>query len=194
MARIGPAKKVPWYIRLFFLNQKRKYGAVLEPARLWARSPKVFMGVALLFGALDRRSSPIPPALRSLITVRVSQINWCRFCVDINSMMVLRRGADQAKLDALEHFRDSDLFSDAEKAALHYAEVMTRSDLQVTDADVDALRAHFNEDAIAELTGLIAFQNMSSKFNAALDVAPQGFCKVPPFHQVETTRKKENIR
>ena len=179
MARIGPAKKVPWYIRLFFLNQKRKYGAVLEPAPLWARSPKVFMGVALLFGALDRRSSPIPPALRSLITVRVSQINWCRFCVDINSMMVLRRGADQAKLDALEHFRDSDLFSDAEKAALHYAEVMTRSDLQVTDADVDALRAHFSEDAIAELTGLIAFQNMSSKFNAALDVAPQGFCKVP---------------
>ncbi|WP_369600360.1 carboxymuconolactone decarboxylase family protein [Hahella sp. SMD15-11] len=180
MARIGPAKKVPWYIRLFFLNQKRKYGAVLEPARLWARSPKVFMGVALLFGALDRRSSPIPPVLRSLITVRVSQINWCRFCVDINSMMVLRRGAEQAKLDALEHFRESDLFSEAEKAALHYAEVMTRSDLQVTDADVDALRAHFSEDAIVELTGLIAFQNLSSKFNAALDVAPQGFCKVPP--------------
>jgi len=37
----------------------------------------------------------------------------------------------------------------------------------------------FDEDAIVELTGLIAFQNLSSKFNSALDVPPQGFCKMP---------------
>jgi len=41
------------------------------------------------------------------------------------------------------------------------------------------LQAHVNEDEIAELTGLIAFQNMSSKFNAALAVPPQGFCHLP---------------
>ena len=41
------------------------------------------------------------------------------------------------------------------------------------------LRAHFDEDAMVELTALIAFQNMSSKFNAALGVAPQGFCRLP---------------
>ena len=39
--------------------------------------------------------------------------------------------------------------------------------------------AHFDEDALAELCGLIAFQNMSSKYNAALDIPAQGFCQMP---------------
>ena len=79
-----------WYVRLFFWNQRRRYGAVLEPARLWGRSPKVFAALAFLYGALDRRASPLDPALRSLVTVRVSQINWCAFCVDINSATLLK--------------------------------------------------------------------------------------------------------
>lgn len=45
-----------------------------------------------------------------------------------------------------------------------------------TDAHFRRLREHFDDDAIIELTGLIAFQNLSSKFNAALGVEPQGFC------------------
>ena len=81
-----------WYVRLIFWIQKRRYGAVLEPTRLWGRSPRVFAALASLYGALDRSSSPIEPALRSLVTVRVSQINWCAFCVDINSATVLKRG------------------------------------------------------------------------------------------------------
>ena len=36
-----------------------------------------------------------------------------------------------------------------------------------------------SDNAVIELTALIAFQNMSSKFNSALDVAPQGFCRLP---------------
>jgi alkylhydroperoxidase family enzyme len=56
---------------------------------------------------------------------------------------------------------------------------MTRSDTHVEDQHVSRLRDHFDDDAIIELTGLIAFQNMSSKFNAALAVPPQGFCRLP---------------
>src|SRR5450759_2217566 len=93
--------RFPWYARVFFWNQKRHYGAVLESARLWARTPRVFAALALLYGALDRRSSPIEPLLRSLITVRVSQINGCHFCIDLNSFIVLRRGLDPDKLAAL---------------------------------------------------------------------------------------------
>lgn len=167
-------------MKLFFWNQKRRYGEVLEPAKLWGRSPTVFATLALLFGALDRKSSPISPSLRSLITVRVSQINWCTFCVDINSMMVLRRGNSPEKLNQLANFRDCDLFSDQEKAALHYAEIITKSDVQVNTDDQHRLRQHFNDDEIIELTAIISFQNMSSKFNAALDIPPQGFCQIKP--------------
>ncbi|MDX2314242.1 MAG: carboxymuconolactone decarboxylase family protein [Gammaproteobacteria bacterium] len=166
----------PWYVRLFFWNQKRRYGAVLEPTRLWGRSPRVFAALALLYGALDRRSSPIEPTLRSLISVRVSQINWCVFCIDINSANVLKRGVEQAKLSELATFDTSTRFTEREKAALSYAQVMTYSDNQPTAMHFERLRAEFDDDAIIELTALIAFQNLSSKFNAALDVAPQGFC------------------
>ena len=62
--------KFPWYVRLFFWNQKRRYGAILEPARLWGRTPRVFAALALLYWALDRRSSPIEPLMRTLVTVR----------------------------------------------------------------------------------------------------------------------------
>ena len=171
--------RFPWYVRVFLWNQRRRYGMVLEPARLWGRTPKVFAALTLLYGALDRRGSPIEPALRSLITVRVSQINWCEFCVDINSATSLKRGIDEAKLADLVHFAESDQYSQREKAALAYAEKITFSDRKVSNEDIERLRRHFDDDAIIELTALVAFQNLSSKFNAALGVEAQGFC-LPP--------------
>jgi AhpD family alkylhydroperoxidase len=182
-----PEHHFPWYVRLFFWNQRRRYGAVLEPARLWGRTPKVFISLALLYGALDRRSSPIEPPLRSLVTIRVSQINWCPFCVDINSATVLKRGVDPAKLAELANFEASPLFSEREKAALAYTEMITYSDSRPTTKHFDQLRRHFDDDAIIELTGLISFQNLSSKFNAALGVEPQGFCAIAP--QLDRARR-----
>lgn len=182
--------RFPWYVRLFFWNQRRKYGAVLGPTRLWGRSPKVFVALASLYGAIDRRSSPIEPALRSLVTVRVSQINWCAFCIDVNSAAVLRRGVDETKLAALAEFETSPLFDEREKAALAYAEAVTYSDRRVAPEHFSRLRRHFDDNAIIELTGLIAFQNLSSKFNAALGVEPQGFCAVAPQPQA----RQEHLR
>ncbi len=174
-----PIGSYAWYLRPFFWNQRRKYGRVLDTALLWARSPRLFLGVVILYGMIDRRRSPIEPALRSLVTVRVSQINWCAFCVDLNSATLLKRGASPEKIEALGAWRDSVLFTQRERAALDYAEAMTRSDAGVEDGHFESLRAHFDDDAIVELTGLIAFQNMSSKFNSALAVPPQGFCRLP---------------
>ena len=169
----------PWYLRPFFWNQRRKYGAVLDSALLWARAPRLFLGVAVLYGMIDRRSSPVEPALRSLVTVRVSQINHCPFCVDLNSATLMKRGASPEKIEALARWRESELFSQREHAALDYAEAMTLSQGGVDDGLMDQMRRHFDDDAIVELTALIAFQNMSSKFNAALGVPAQGFCSTP---------------
>jgi AhpD family alkylhydroperoxidase len=105
-----PAKTLgsyPFYLRPFYWNQRRKYGQVLQAALLWGRSPKLFMGVAVLYGMINRRSSPIDPALRSLATVRVSQINDCPFCVDINSATLLKRGVSIEKVEAIETASES---------------------------------------------------------------------------------------
>ena len=177
--KVKKLKDYPWFLRPFFWNQKRKYGMVLEPGLLWARVPKLFASVAILYGALDRKSSPLDPVLRSLVTVRVSQINWCRFCVDINSATLAKRSGSLEKVENLENWRESGLFDEKEKVALEYAEAITYSDQNVSDDLMERLKTFFDDDAIVELTGLIAFQNLSSKFNSALDVQAQGFCKLP---------------
>jgi AhpD family alkylhydroperoxidase len=174
-----PVDQYPWYLRPFFWNQKRKYGQVLKPALIWARVPKLFSAVAILYGVLDRGSSPIDPVLRSLITVRVSHINWCLFCVDINSSVLAKRTGSMEKVEALEHWQESELFDEKEKTVLQYVEAMTYSDQQVNNDLMNKLREYFDQDEIVELTGLIAFQNLSSKFNSALDVPAQGFCRFP---------------
>jgi uncharacterized peroxidase-related enzyme len=176
---VKPLKKYPFWLRPFFWNQKRKYGAVLDPGLLWGRVPKMFGAVALLYGVLDRNSSPLNPVLRSLVTVRVSQINWCHFCVDINSATLAKRAGSINKVEQLADWREQSIYSDKERLALEYAEAVTYSDQQVNNELMERLKVVFDDDTIVELTGLIAFQNLSSKFNSALDVPAQGFCTRP---------------
>jgi AhpD family alkylhydroperoxidase len=174
-----PLDSYPWYLRPFFWNQKRKYGQILKPALIWARVPRLFAAIALLYGVLDRKSSPIDPVLRSLITVRVSQINGCRFCIDINSAVLAKRTGSMNKVEALERWQESELFDNKERVVLEYVEAMTYTNRQVDDNLTRRLYEYFNEDEIVELTGLIAFQDLSSKFNSALDLPAQGFCRLP---------------
>lgn len=177
--RVRPLARYPWYARLILRAQRRKYGAPLSSALLWARSPRLFIGVSLLYRMIERRSSPLEPSLRSLVIVRVSQLNSCSFCVDLNSATLLERGVREDKVVALEHWRASDKFNERERAALEYAEAVTATPGTVSDELISRLGALFGEDGVIELTGLITFQNMSSKFNAALAVPAQGFCRIP---------------
>ncbi len=80
---------------------------------------------------------------------------------------------------AVPVWRDSGLFSPAERAALDYAERVTITGQRVDDALFAELRRHFNEAQIVELTAAIALENFRSKFNPALGVEAQGFCPLP---------------
>jgi alkylhydroperoxidase family enzyme len=75
---VKPDREYAWFIRPFFWLQQRNYGQVLIPGKCWGRSPRLFAAVATLYGVINRKRSPIDPVLRSLVTVRVSQLNWCR--------------------------------------------------------------------------------------------------------------------
>ena len=174
-----PPRAYPWYLQPFFWNQRRKYGAVLDSALLWARAPRVFLAVAVLYGMIDRKSSPLDPVLRSLVTVRVSQLNGCHFCVDINSATLLKRGVAMDKVIALDGWKHSDLFTENERIALAYAEAVTLRSGEIDESLMARLKEYFDDDAIVELTALIGFQNLSSKFNSALGVPSQGFCQIP---------------
>ncbi len=171
-----PGHRFPWPVRLILALQRRKYGRELESARLWGRMPSTFLMLTLLYRTLDRARSPLEPGLRALVQVRVSQINGCGFCMDLNGAAALERAVAPAKLAALGQYAASSLYTAREKAALAFAESLTDPARGVDDACFVRLRQHFDEPEVLELTALAAFQNLSSKFNAALDVAPQGFC------------------
>jgi len=146
---------------------------------LWARSPKVFATLALFYGSLDRKNSPIEPSLRSLVTVLVSKINHCEFCVDINSATLLKRGVSPEMVQALNNWQNNKLFNQRQLLALDYADAITRTERNADKTMMEQLKTHFDDDALVELTAVICFQNLSSKFNSALDVPAQGFCTIP---------------
>ena len=71
----------------------------------------------------------------------------------------------------------SPLYTDAERAALHYADAMTVTGLEVSDALFERLRGFYTEDEIVELTAAVAWENASSKFNRALRIPSQRLWK-----------------
>ncbi len=92
----------------------------------------------------------------------------------------MREGDDgEEKLLAVPRWRDSTLFSEAERVAFEYAERVTITDRNVDDALFARLRQHYSEAQIVELTAAIAFENFRSKFNPSLGVEAQGFCPLP---------------
>ena len=82
-------------------------------------------------------------------------------------------GLTREKIEALAEFRTSPLYSAEERLALEYADMMTITGREVTDEFFESLRAVFTDDAIVELTAVIAWENTSSKFNRALRVPSQ---------------------
>jgi alkylhydroperoxidase family enzyme len=98
--------------------------------------------------------------------------------MDTNAAGSSANGASDEKIAALESFRESDLFSPAEKAALALTEAMTQTPVAVTDAIFDALRPHFTEPQLVELTATIAMENYRARFNRAFDVEAQGLCQL----------------
>ncbi|HEV2705157.1 MAG TPA: hypothetical protein VGV59_04490 [Pyrinomonadaceae bacterium] len=81
-----------------------------------------------------------------------------------------RRNVTPEELSAVSHFADSPLFSEREKAALAYAEEVSRTPVRVSTELFERLRRHFNEEQIVELTASIAFENYRARFNHALEI------------------------
>lgn len=86
-------------------------------------------------------------------------------------------GVSDEKILALPEYAASPLYSDAERVALEYADAITLSERDVDDHLFARLRCFYDDDALVELTALIAWENASSKFNRALRVPSQGLWK-----------------
>jgi alkylhydroperoxidase family enzyme len=83
-------------------------------------------------------------------------------------------GIDDEKLTWVVRWTERrELYDEREQVALDYADAITRSDTDVDDALFARVQRIFHDDAIVELTELIAWENASSKFNRALRIGSQ---------------------
>jgi alkylhydroperoxidase family enzyme len=114
------------------------------------------------------------------VSNRIAQLTHCAFCSDLSASTLEKRGVPMEKILALSSFLTDPLFTAIERAAIGYAEAIVHDQRDVVGARVQALREFFSENQVVELTGWICFQIFSSKFNAALDIPAQGFCRPRP--------------
>ena len=88
-----------------------------------------------------------------------------------------RLGVSTEKIEALNDYAKSSLFTDAEKVALEYADAITETRRDVNDALFARVQQHYDDDTIAEMTMIIAWENASSRFNRAFRIPSQGLWK-----------------
>ena len=103
-------------------------------------------------------------------------------------------GVSDEKILALPDYAQSPLYGDAERVALEYADAITLTDLEVEDELFDRLRRFYDDDALVELTAIIAWENASSKFNRALRVPSQGLWQRARQSAADTDRRETGRR
>ncbi len=114
----------------------------------------------------------LPTRLKELVVVRTSQLNCTGYCLASHTAICLRLGWTPEHLTALNSWKDSPLFSDAEKAAIHLAEAMTLHSHQYSDEEMARLRSFYSEGEVVELMAAIGLFNYFNRFNNLLRMEP----------------------
>lgn len=153
---------------------RRRCGDIPEPVRVAAHHRNLLLGTGAMELALDR-SNLVDGRLKKLVEMEVALIVGCEFCIDIGSMLGQDLGITDDELRALPRFRESAAFSPLEKLVLEYAAGMSGTPASVPDGLFRALREHFDEAQMVELTIAIAWENHRARSNHALGMGSQGF-------------------
>lgn len=119
--------------------------------------------------------SGLEDVLVMLVYLRVSQINGCAYCLDMHTHDLIKKGVTPAKLALVQVWQEAGpLFSDREKAALAWAESITRvAETQVPDDDFNAAAAVFNEKELADLTVAIGLMNAFNRLAITFRRTPE---------------------
>jgi AhpD family alkylhydroperoxidase len=128
------------------------------------------------------KKSGLDPKLLELIKTRVSQINGCAYCLDMHYKDAVAMGESEQRLYSLPAWKECPYYSEAERAALAYAEAVTNIPQQeVTDEVYNTLTRYYNKSEIADLTLSITSINTWNRFNIAFKTKPGGY-KVGQFN------------
>lgn len=187
MSRIkGIAKRNSLLTALAFTWSQRRYGKVLQPLKVAALDGNL----PLAFGHMEwaqQHARKMPKEVKHLArTLTAMQVN-CPWCMDFGMLESQEMGIHEEKLHTLLDYQRSPLFSEQEVLVLRYAEAMSKTPVRVPDDLFAALKAHYTDRQLVELTFLIAWEQCVARFNHALgieadDVSGNRYCLVPEAH------------
>lgn len=110
--------------------------------------------------------SPLPGTVQELVSLRASQINGCGWCIDMHTKEAAAEGESAVRLNLVAAWRESTVFTEAERAALALAEEGTRladAHTGVSDETWAAVREHYDEDQTVALVCLVALINAANR-------------------------------
>lgn len=112
--------------------------------------------------------SPVEKSLRDLVCFRVSQINGCAYCLDMHAKDLRAAGETEQRLYVLDAWAEAPFYSERERAALAWAEAVTKlSNGQVPDVVYEQARGQFSDAELVDLTLAVVTVNSYNRFNLA---------------------------
>jgi AhpD family alkylhydroperoxidase len=125
--------------------------------------------------------SSLGKPLLDLVDFRVSQINGCAFCLDMHSKDLLAAGETEQRLYTLDAWREAPFYTDRERAALAWAEAVTKiTNGNIPDEVYETARKQFSEEELIDLTLAVTTINTYNRINIAFR-PPVGTYKVGQF-------------
>ena len=139
-------------------------GYVMNSLSTLGRKPEI---LASLMGFATSVMAPgdVSPDLKNMVSQIVSKSAGCSYCMAHTGHAGEGAGVTSEKEDALWEYETSDLFTDAERAALRVAQGAGMAPNGVTDEDFDALKEHFTDDQIIEILAVIGMFGFFNRFN-----------------------------
>jgi uncharacterized peroxidase-related enzyme len=173
MARISRLERsqVEPELREVYDRFLRDRGNVPYFFRTLAHRPEIFRTAAAHMEAV-LKTGTLPTKLKELVVVRTSQLNCTAYCLASHTAISLRLGWTPEHIEALKNWRESTLFSEAEKEALHLAEAMTLNSNDYSDEELARLKRFYSEGEMVELMAAIGLFNYFNRFNNALQMEP----------------------
>jgi len=156
-------------------------GFVPNSMLIMARDPELLAAFAELSAIIVVRPGRVNPGLKALIMYMVSRSGGCQYCVAHSANLAALRDVPTHKLGALEHFEQSPEFTEAERAALRFAQAAGQVPNAVGDTDFAELRRHFDEDQILEMVAVLALMGFLNRWNdtlaTPLESGPRNFAE-----------------
>jgi alkylhydroperoxidase family enzyme len=152
----------------------RMFGRVPESLGvMWHHLPALKAGMG--FGRKIQKWDQCDESLKSFAHMAVASLIGCSWCLDFNYFMAHNQGLDVDKAREIPRWRESTVFTEAEREVLGYAEAMSQTPPTVTDEMVASLLEQLGPAGLIELSTVIGFANLTTRSNVALGIESEGF-------------------